>query len=430
MASLFTRSTGSKEIQFVDSEGKRQSICLGKCSKRAAEKTKGVVEDLISSRRLDESPKDSSRQWLKEIDVKLHAKLTAWGLAECREIARLETFVDRYIEGRSDAKEPTKRKFRVTKGYLVKHFGADRQMGSITEGHAEDFRIFLLEQKVSGEDTMSENTVRKHCQIAGQFFNRAKKLRLIEDNPFEALPSTVQPNPERFAYIDQETIEKVIAKAPDIQWKMIFALARYAGLRCPSEILELRWGDILWDDQDMIVRSPKTQHHIGKSQRVVPIFADLLPILREGFELAEEGSEFLITRYRSSSTNLRTQAHKIIRRAGTEPWQKVFQNLRSSLATDLVQHEPIHTVAEWTGHSVETMRKFYLQITKEHRELAKLRERRRKEDPQQNPQQSLRDAGGQRGTADSESPVKSDPDLNRLIDVMGVEGLEPPTLSV
>ena len=35
------------------------------------------------------------------------------------------------------------------------------------------------------------------CQIAGQFFNRAVKARLIDRNPFTDLPSTVQRNPDR-----------------------------------------------------------------------------------------------------------------------------------------------------------------------------------------------------------------------------------------
>ena len=97
-------------------------------------------------------------------------------------------------------------------------------------------------------------------------------------------------------------------------------------------------------------------------------------------------SEYVISRYRDSNSNLRTQAHRIIERAGFTPWPKVFQNLRSSLATDLVQYEALHVVAQWTGHTVETMRKFYLQVTKEHRQNAKRREKEAKS--QQSEQQA------------------------------------------
>ena len=118
------------------------------------------------------------------------------------------------------------------------------------------------------------------------------KWKLIDKNPFSGLKATVQANKTRFFYIDQETIDKVIETAADTEWKLIFALARFGGLRCPSEILELKWSDIDWAEEEMTVRSDKTEHHTGQDQRIVPIFSDLLPILRDAWDLLEEeGSE-------------------------------------------------------------------------------------------------------------------------------------------
>ena len=65
-----------------------------------------------------------------------------------------------------------------------------------------------------------------------------------------------------------------------------------------------------------------------------------------------------------------TTRRKLIKFAVVEPWPKELQNLRASRATDLVLHHPMHVVSEWTGHSIETMKKFYLQVTDEHREAA------------------------------------------------------------
>ena len=80
--------------------------------------------------------------------------------------------------------------------------------------------------------------------------------------------------------------------------------------------------------------------------------------------------EYVIYRYRGVESNLRNQLHRIIKRAYLEPWPKAFQNLRASRATDLVLYHPMHVVSQWTGHSIETMNKFYLQVTDEHREAA------------------------------------------------------------
>ena len=116
----------------------------------------------------------------------------------------------------------------------------------------------------------------------------------------------------------------------------------------------------------MTVRSPKTEHHAGRESRQVPIFPELLPHLEEAFELADEGDEFVITRYRSQDANLRTQLQKIIRRAGLEVWQKPWQNLRSSRETELVETFPVHVAAAWLGNTEAVANKHYLQVTDAH----------------------------------------------------------------
>lgn len=77
-------------------------------------------------------------------------------------------------------------------------------------------------------------------------------------------------NRERFYFVSAEEIEAVLEKCPDAEWRAIFALARYAGLRTPSEVLLLRWADIHWDKQRFTAHSPKTAHQ-GKHSRVIPL---------------------------------------------------------------------------------------------------------------------------------------------------------------
>ena len=48
----------------------------------------------------------------------------------------------------------------------------------------------------------------------------------------------------------------------------------------------------------------------------MPIFPELRPFLLEVFEQAEPGTTHVITRYRDRNSNLRTQLHRIIRKAG------------------------------------------------------------------------------------------------------------------
>ncbi|WP_432212231.1 tyrosine-type recombinase/integrase [Anaerobaca lacustris] len=171
-------------------------------------------------------------------------------------------------------------------------------------------------------------------------------------------------------FVSHSDIEKVIEACPDIQWKVIFALARYGGLRCPSEVLSLRWDDVNWGRSRLLVRSPKTERHEGGESRVVPIFPELKPILLEAFHEAEEGTEHVVTRYRVQSANLRTQAHRIIKRAGLKPWTRTFQNLRASRETELTERFPLHIVTAWLGNSQIIAAKHYLTVRDEDFERA------------------------------------------------------------
>ena len=118
-------------------------------------------------------------------------------------------------------------------------------------------------------------------------------------------------------------------------------------MRCPSEHLALRWGDVDWDRDRMTVRSSKTEHHPGGESRVIPLFPELRPHLEQCFDEAEHGEEFVIRRYRRRNSNPRTQLMKIIRRAGLKPWPKLFQNMRSTRETELAEWCPMHVVSGW-----------------------------------------------------------------------------------
>ena len=85
---------------------------------------------------------------------------------------------------------------------------------------------------------------------------------------------------------------------------------------------------------------------------------------------AGHGTEYVITRYRKTNCNLRTQLERIINKAGLKRWPKLFQNLRSTRETELVERWPEHVVCAWIGNSKAVAREHYLQVTDEHFEQA------------------------------------------------------------
>ena len=177
---------------------------------------------------------------------------------------------------------------------------------------------------------------------------------------------TVQANKAKEHFVSREDMGKILQACPNAEWRLTVSLCRYAGLRCPSEILELRREDIVWDQNKMLVPRRKTERHAGHETRVIPLFPELIEPLRDVFEQAAEGAVYLITRYRSQNSKLRTQFNRIVQRAGLKPWPKPFQNLRSTRETELMETYPSHVVCACIGNSEAVARKHYLQVTDEH----------------------------------------------------------------
>ena len=88
------------------------------------------------------------------------------------------------------------------------------------------------------------------------------------------------------------------------------------------------------------------------------------------WDLAPDGAEYVITRYRDTNANLRTRLLKIIARAGLKPWPKLFQNLRASRQTELLNRFPIKAVCDWLGNSQPVAIEHYAQVTAEHFQTA------------------------------------------------------------
>ena len=265
-----------------------------------------------------------------------------------------------YLTRRTDIKQSTREHLDRARLHLVAFFGADKALADITPGCADEFRLHLLKR-------MGDNTVRRLCGRAKQFLRAATRKRLIAQSPFGDMADTnVRENKSREFFVARDMADKVLAACPDSQWRLLFALSRYGGLRCPSEHLALTWGDVDWERGRVRIPSPKTEHHEGGDCRWIPMFPELRPYLEAVWDEAPEGTEFVITRYRQRNCNLRTQLQRIIVKAKLEPWPKLFQNLRSTRETELAESFPIHVVCAWLGNTQAVARKHYLQVTDEH----------------------------------------------------------------
>jgi len=309
-------------------------------------------------------------QWGTDLEPRLAKKLARVGLIpkpEAKAAATLGPFLMDFTTRRIDVKPATKEVWSQVVRNLMDHFGADRDLGGITEADAEDFKMYLIGQK------LAPTTVHKRLQFARMFFRAAKKRKLIVDNPFAEVTAKAAMKADRDRFITREETDRLLAACPNIDWRVIVALCRFGGLRCPSEVLTLRWQDVDWERERVWVHSPKTAHHPGKASREIPIFPELAAVLSDAFAAAPEGVEYVVSDngYRRAADtpsgwrncNLRTQFGRIIKQAGLEPWPRLFHAMRASRETELAQKYPVHVVTSWLGNTPRIAMKHYLMVT-------------------------------------------------------------------
>ncbi len=364
MASLQKRNdTGAYALQFYDRHNVRRTISLGVITKREAETIKLHVEKIASAQHSSAPLDRMSSIWISEIGEKLRQKLARHKLIEeCRD-GTLGQFIDDFIKRRRANpafKESTFTVYKPVHESLRSYFGNNASLRSITKGDAQEWILRATKGK-------APNTVRKWTRVAKTLFNSALDHGLIDTSPFDGMAYSNIRTTERHFYINDKMATDILNVLPTNELKLIFALLRYGGLRCPSELLELRWGDILWDKKRFIVRCVKVERHEGHETRVVPLFGEIEPLLQQAFDEAPEGSELIVSR---SATNIRTHLENAISQAGLQRWPKLFQNLRSSRATELCEQFPNHVVAAWLGHSIQVAKLHYWQVTDDHFERA------------------------------------------------------------
>lgn len=190
--------------------------------------------------------------------------------------------------------------------------------GAITPSAAKDWRVWLATQ------SLAYATVRLQCRNAKTIFNEATEREPIRANPFRKLVSRAVAA-KRDRYVTPDEITAILDACPDIRWRVLVGLARLAGLRVPSETHILTWADLDWDKNRPTVHSPKTERYEGKDKRSVPNVPELMAILQDGFDAAEEGEERVCW---LSRNNLHRQVRQVLRRTNITPWRDMFKALR------------------------------------------------------------------------------------------------------
>lgn len=350
MASISKEKDGWR-IQFTAPDGSRPRLYLGKGVPKSDAKSVVVyVERLVSSKRTGTPPGGDVLAWLDKISDDLHKKLERLELAEPRQRARLKPFFDSYLKMRSDLAPATQASMRVCVNRLVEFFGPEMPLEAIGPGEAEEWLHYLRKGR-------RENTARKSVRVARQVFEFAKRKGYIRENPFGGLKGSTIRTDEKRVFVNREMFSRVLAEVRDPSRRLLLALARFAGIRMPSEAVGLKWSEVNRENGVFTVHSPKTARY-GKTERACPIFPELAPFFQEAWDALPYGAPDLIFPNLDAAQNLRTWLEKVQARAAVY-WPQPWQAMRRSRATELVTAYPNFLCCEWLGHSPDIADRFY-----------------------------------------------------------------------
>ena len=301
MASICDDGGGLKRILIVCPDGIRRPIRLGRMNMKQAQRFNMFLDDLSAAARGAKLIENTTADWLADLDDKMHSRLAKLGLVKPRE--RINASLDKLLAAFFDTlavKPGTATTYKQTRTSLENHFGTKKSLSEITPLDCDRWRQVMRAAK------LAEATISKRVKTARQIFRQGVRWKMLTENPFADVKAGSQTNKARMYFVSREDAQKVLDACPDVQWKLLFALSRYAGLRCPSEHLMLKWADVDWEKNRILVHSPKTEHHDGGDCRFLPLFPELRPYLLEAFEQAEDGAEHIVTRCRDSKSNLWT----------------------------------------------------------------------------------------------------------------------------
>ena len=387
MASLIwdkSKAGKTARILFVVGD-RRPAVRLGRVPVKVATTWLFRIEQLVANLVGGVAHDADLAGWLRDLPEDAHGKLSHVGLVAEREVAAAVTLGALCVAftTRRVVAENSRKSYKQTLDSLLTFFGPEKAVTAVTTSAADEWRSFIAtdtkgessrtKKRLTADNRLSPASVAKRVHVAKQLFATAVRWGWLEKNPFADLRAGSQVNVARSCYVGLEVIDAVLEAAPSVQWRLVLALPRLAGLRVPSEVGSLTWADVDWEHGRLTVRSPKTAHHGRQhASRLVPIVPRLREILADAFDRAEPGETLVVPMAgkRGANSNLRTHLERIVTRAGCQPWPRTFSNLRASFETDLVEQFPAHVAARWLGHTPLIAAMHYLQTRDHHFDAA------------------------------------------------------------
>lgn len=329
---MTNKTRNNYRITFKLKENEQREITLSRCyDESVVSEFKELVKQLTNRIRFGTGL--SKRDWLRieSLPLGLRKKLIDNKLIEGtadEKIPTISQLIEQYKKTRTGIKEKSKTVENRFFSYLIEYFGGDKRIDLITPVEAGGIRNYLMMERKAGHGKLKVSSANRAVKAIKPIFNFAVDCNYLTKSPFAKVKGGDTTSTERQYYVTVSEIQSAInACGQDVELAGVLALARYAGLRIPSEIQDLRFSDF---DPIGIFRVPIS----GKTgTRRVPLFDEVKPYLEAIKAASQPEQEFVFEKYRTCK-NIGTLIKKKMQKAGLKTWEKFFVNLRSSCITD------------------------------------------------------------------------------------------------
>lgn len=346
MASLFKR--GKSWVIQYEAGSERKTLSIGRLAAASARSVCAHVEHLISAKASATAVPPATAGWLTQIDDDLHQRIAAHKLTLPRHQVTLADFAEDYKARRPDWGAGTCAQYDLATSDAEKFWGADRRLDAINRADVDALKADLTTR-------LSTATVRKRLRLLKHIFKAAIRSGLIMINPVDDQVVSGGNNRDRLVYVPADN---ALALTDELygEVRLIVLLARFAGLRVPSEPNTLKLSDVDFERETLRVYSPKT-----KTSRTVPMLPVVRDELLKAFDRVPEGGEDVL-QAKLKLPVIRRVVEAAITRAGLKQWPRLIQNLRASFATDCVRNLPANTAAALCGHSRNVAAEHYWSV--------------------------------------------------------------------
>jgi integrase len=355
MSSITQTKNGGYNLQFFVNCRRYTMYLSRKYSRAMAMRTKEVVDTLLNCQLNMTQPPKQIVTWIESAPLRLQGSLSRAGLIEMVKPITCYEMIEQWIaENKSDKSEGSKRIYQYTAARLYSRIESSVLACNITPKDIQLLRDDLL---CSYENT----TTFKTLQFFQSCFTLAIKRKQVAESPILEIGVSNTPSRDDDRVITVAEYRRLLEACPNNQWRVIIALARVGGFRCPSEAMTLRWSNVQFDRNVILIQSPKTKRHKGGEARIIPMFAELREELERLYFDPNYGSrDYVITLFsRKKEVYLGSRFNSISRRAGLGIIRNPFDNMRTTRSNEINQLFGSDLENAWIGHSDPTRKKYY-----------------------------------------------------------------------